>query len=105
MGGEPSTTTDSDAVRTESDRESELWVERLRPGHPRRNQTVATLHDVLLRIASHELSRRRGGLESISGPEFDDLAQQAADDALVNILRKLDEFRGHSRFTTWAYKS
>jgi RNA polymerase sigma-70 factor, ECF subfamily len=104
VGGEPSTTTDSDAVRTESDRESELWVERLRPGHPRRNQTVATLHDVLLRIASHELSRRRGGLESISGPEFDDLAQQAADDALVNILRKLDEFRGHSRFTTWAYK-
>lgn len=43
-------------------------------------------------------------LGSISGPEFDDLAQQAADDALVSILRKLDEFRGESRFTTWTYK-
>ena len=29
---------------------------------------------------------------------------QAADDALVAVLGKLDEFRGASRFTTWAYK-
>ena len=27
-----------------------------------------------------------------------------ADDALVAILRKLDDYRGDSRFTTWAYK-
>jgi RNA polymerase sigma-70 factor (ECF subfamily) len=43
-------------------------------------------------------------LRSITGPEFDDLAQQAADDALVNILGRIDEFRGLSRFTTWTYK-
>jgi RNA polymerase sigma-70 factor, ECF subfamily len=104
VGGESSTTTDSDATPTRSDRESELWVERLRRGHPRHDQTLAELHEVLLRIAYHELSRRRGMLGSISGPEFDDLAQQAADDALVNILRKLEDFRGKSRFTTWAYK-
>ncbi len=65
---------------------------------------MAKLHDVLLRIAYHELSRRRSRLGSISGPEFDDLAQQAADDALMNILVKLGDFRGLSRFTTWAYK-
>jgi RNA polymerase sigma-70 factor, ECF subfamily len=59
---------------------------------------------VLLRVAHHELSRRRGQLQWISGPEFDDLAHQAADDALVNVLARLDEFRGLSRFTTWAYK-
>ena len=29
---------------------------------------------------------------------------QAADDALKSILCKLDDFRGASRFTTWAYK-
>jgi RNA polymerase sigma-70 factor (ECF subfamily) len=85
-------------------RESEQWVEQLRPGHPRRDQTAATLHEVLLRVALYELSRRRGQLCSIRGPEFDDLAQQAANDALVNVLAKLDEFRGLSRFTTWAYK-
>ena len=85
-------------------RESEQWVEQLRTGHPRRDQTVAKLHDVLLRVASHELLRRRGQLRSISGPELDDLAQQAADDALMGVLAKLDEFRGLSRFTTWDCK-
>ncbi len=29
---------------------------------------------------------------------------QAADDALMAVLRRLDDFRGTSRFTTWAYK-
>ncbi|HTU87177.1 MAG TPA: sigma-70 family RNA polymerase sigma factor [Solirubrobacteraceae bacterium] len=92
------------APRAGLDAESRQWVERLRVGHPRRDQTVGSLHQVLRRVAFHELSRRRDKLRSVSGPEFDDLAQQAADDALLNVLSKLDEFRGLSRFTTWAYK-
>ncbi len=91
-------------IGTRAQSDSEQWVEQLRPGHPRRDQTVAKLHEVLLRAAYHELSRRRVQLRSISGPEFDDLAQQAANDALMNVLAKLDNFRGLSRFTTWAYK-
>jgi RNA polymerase sigma-70 factor, ECF subfamily len=87
-----------------ADRECKLWVEQLRPGHPRHDRAVAALHDMLLRVAFYELSRRRGQLGSIRGPEFEDLAQQAADDALMDILDRLDEFRGLSRFTTWAYK-
>jgi RNA polymerase sigma-70 factor (ECF subfamily) len=86
------------------DRETEQWVKQLRPGHPRRDQTVAKLHEVLLRVAFHELSRRRPQLTSISGPELDDLAHQAANDALMKVLASLDKFRGLSRFTTWAYK-
>jgi RNA polymerase sigma-70 factor, ECF subfamily len=86
------------------DRETAKWVEQLRPGHPCRDHTVARLRDVLLRVATHELSRRRGALRSITGPEFDDLADQAANDALMNVLARLEEFRGLSRFTTWAYK-
>jgi RNA polymerase sigma-70 factor, ECF subfamily len=65
---------------------------------------MAKLHGLFVRVAAYELSRRRGQLGAISGPEFDDLAHQAADDALVNVLAKLGEFRGLSRFTTWAYK-
>jgi RNA polymerase sigma-70 factor (ECF subfamily) len=87
-----------------ADRESEQWVEHLRPGHPRRDQAGATLHEVLVRVACHELSRRRRQLGSIRGPELDDLAQQAADDSLMKILARLDDFQGRSRFTTWAYK-
>ena len=73
-------------------------------GHPRREETVAALHVLLLKSARHELSRRRAQLGSVSGPEFDDLAQQAADDALMKILAKLEQFAGLSRFTTWTYK-
>jgi RNA polymerase sigma-70 factor (ECF subfamily) len=40
----------------------------------------------------------------ISGVELLDLAGQAADDALLAIVTKLADFRGESRFTTWAYK-
>ena len=58
----------------------------------------------MLRVAYHELGRRRGQLPAASGPEFDDLAHQAANDALVTILGKLDDFKGLSKFTTWAYK-
>ena len=59
---------------------------------------------MLRRAAWHELNRRRGQLPALGGPEFDDVAQQCADDALVNILARIKNFRGLSRFTTWAYK-
>ena len=104
-GGTISPMTGSDRTTlARLDAASRRWVEQLRLGHPRRLQTVESLHAVLRRVAVFELSRRRRTLGWISGPEFDDLAHQAADDALVNVLDKLDQFRGRSRFTTWAYK-
>jgi RNA polymerase sigma-70 factor, ECF subfamily len=103
MSVEPTSTTNR-VIGTARDRESERWVQQLRVGHPRRERTVQKLHDMLRRAAFHELSRRRGRLGPIDGPELEDLAQQAADDALMNILGRLDDFRGLSRFTTWAYK-
>ena len=87
--------------RGASDATSRRWLEQLRPGCTRREAAVARLHDLLLRAARHELQRRRVRL---AGPELDDLAQQCADDATMNVLARLDEFRGLSRFTTWAYK-
>ena len=86
------------------DAASRRWLQQLRAGHPRHDEAVSRLHEVLRRAAFHELSRRRPQLRAVSGPEFDDLANQAADDALVNVLDRLDDFRGLSRFTTWAYR-
>jgi RNA polymerase sigma-70 factor, ECF subfamily len=80
---------------------SEPLVGALREGGPARDAAVAELHALLLRGAHHEL-RRRGAL--IPKGELEDLAVQAADDALAAVLAKLDTFRGASRFTTWAYK-
>jgi RNA polymerase sigma-70 factor, ECF subfamily len=91
-------------AHTALDPDSRRWVQRLAPDHPGHEQAVARLRELLVRVAGHELGRRRGRLGAISGPEFDDLAEQAADDAVLAILGKLGDFRGLSRFTTWAYK-
>jgi RNA polymerase sigma-70 factor, ECF subfamily len=86
-----------------ADRTVAEWMAGLRASGVQRDNTVAELRDLLLRVARFECQRRRGLLR-VSGPELEDIAQQAANDALVSILAKLDEFRGESRFTTWAYK-
>ena len=69
----------------------------------RREAALARLHELLVRIARGEAARR-GPRLAITGPELDDLAFQAAADALVAITGKLGQFRGESRFTTWVYK-
>ena len=61
------------------------------------------LHALLLRASRFEVARRRRALGSVRD-NLDDLATQAADDALMAIMAKLDTYRGDSRFTTWAYK-
>jgi RNA polymerase sigma-70 factor (ECF subfamily) len=78
--------------------------ERLRGGGPGRERAVAELHALLLKAARFELNRRRDALPHLRDGDREDLAQQSADDALLAVLRKLGEFRGESRFTTWAYK-
>jgi RNA polymerase sigma-70 factor (ECF subfamily) len=57
-----------------------------------------------LKGARFEINRRGAAFPQLRGNDRDDLAQQSADDALVAVLGKLGEFRGESRFTTWAYK-
>jgi RNA polymerase sigma-70 factor (ECF subfamily) len=86
-----------------ADRTVVEWMAGLRASGVRRDNTIAELRDLLLRVARFECQRRRGLLR-VSGPELEDIAQQAANDALVSIMAKLDEFRGKSHFTTWAYK-
>jgi RNA polymerase sigma-70 factor, ECF subfamily len=84
------------------DPESRGWIDQLSLPPGRRDPAVARLHAYLLRVARFELNRRRsaGGVQL----DVDDLAMQAADDAVMAILRKLESFRGESRFTTWAAK-
>ena len=86
------------------DQDSSDWLEALRDSGPRREHAVARLHELLLRAARFEVSRRRATLAHLRGGSLEDLAIQSADDALMAVLAKLDDFRGDSRFTTWAYK-
>jgi RNA polymerase sigma-70 factor (ECF subfamily) len=75
------------------------WIAALRGPPAVRDDAHARLHELLLRAARFELHRRQ-----VPRAELDDMAAQAAADAMVALLAKLDTFRGASRFTTWAYK-
>jgi RNA polymerase sigma-70 factor (ECF subfamily) len=85
------------------DAESAEWLQALAGTASRREEALARLHGLLVRIAVAD-ARRRGPRHRITGPELEDLAYQAAADALLAITAKLGQFRGESRFTTWAYK-
>jgi RNA polymerase sigma-70 factor (ECF subfamily) len=87
-----------------ADTSSRELHERLNTSGPEREAAVVELHALLLKAARFEVSRRRDSLPHLRGGDHEDLAQQSADDALLAVLGKLGEFRGESRFTTWAYK-
>jgi RNA polymerase sigma-70 factor (ECF subfamily) len=86
------------------DSESREWLHSLRGEGATRDEAVTRLHTLLLRAARFEVARRRPTLPHLRGNELDDIALEAADDALMSVLARLDDFRGASRFTTWAYK-
>ena len=87
-----------------ADPESREWLRALRASGAERDEAIARLHALLLRAARFEVGRRRATLPHLRGGDLDDIANQAADDALVSVLRRLDDFRGASRFSTWVYK-
>jgi RNA polymerase sigma-70 factor (ECF subfamily) len=86
------------------DIESDAWVRQLSGTGREREDAIQRLHALLLRAARFEVARRRAPVAVAGSDGVDDLAVQAADDALVAILTKLHTYRGDSRFTTWAYK-
>lgn len=88
----------------ELDQESAAWVRELGGTGSAREAAASRLHALLVRVARAECARRRTSLPERGRDEVDHLAMQAANDALMAILRKLPEFRGAARFTTWACK-
>jgi RNA polymerase sigma-70 factor (ECF subfamily) len=86
------------------DAESQEWLRSLRAEDDTREVAIARLHALLLRAARFEIARRRPTMPHLRGNDLDDIANEAADDALMSVLRRLDDFRGESRFTTWVYK-
>jgi RNA polymerase sigma-70 factor (ECF subfamily) len=85
------------------DDESADWLRRLGSAGGERQAAERELHARLVRIALSEV-RRRSVSSPVTGPELDDVAHQAAGDAMLAILGKLGDFRGESRFTTWTYR-
>jgi RNA polymerase sigma-70 factor (ECF subfamily) len=76
------------------------WVTALSFPGVEREHALRSLHGLLVHAARRQVRR----MSSVTGAEVDELANQAADEALLALLGKLHTFEGRSRFTTWAYK-
>ncbi len=99
MDAPPASRVDPDSI----DPDSAEWLGALGGTDRERQAAQVRLHALLLRIARSEF-HRRSSHSRVAGPELDDMAHQAAADAMVAITSKLGQYRGESRFTTWAYK-
>lgn len=92
-----------DDRRGSLDDESAAWLRDLRADGAVHEEAVERLHALLLRAARFETTRRQASHPHLRG-DLDEIAQEAADDALLAVMARLDDYRGWSRFTTWAYK-
>ncbi len=84
------------------DAESRTWWVRLHGAEPVRDCAIVELHERLRREAWFHIRLRARGMPEFPNSDLDDLAVQAANDALLAVLRKLDDYRGESQFWTWA---
>lgn len=80
------------------------WLGPLASTGRAHDDAVAELHGLLLRASRFEVRRRASALGLAADSGLEDIAQQAADDALLAVLSRLESFERRSRFTTWAYK-
>jgi RNA polymerase sigma-70 factor (ECF subfamily) len=84
------------------DVESRTWWVRLHGAGRVRDRAIAELDERLRREARFHIRLRTRGMSDFLRSDLDDLALQAANDALLAVLRKLDDYRGESQFWTWA---
>lgn len=103
----PTTNTDARSgpdIPATRDDASRAWVAALGGSGPERREAEGRLHELLLRAAHFELGRRRGQLGGMNRDQVDEMALEIAHDSQMSVLRRLSDFEGRSRFTTWVYK-
>ena len=88
----------------QSQAEPQDWVEALSVPGPRQDRAMSSLHQMMLRACRHQVRRMRSTLAGVGNERLEEIANQAADEAMMSVLTKLPTFEGRSRFTTWAYK-
>jgi RNA polymerase sigma-70 factor (ECF subfamily) len=79
------------------------WLSALRSSGTEQAAAIADLRAYVLRASMYSLKRSQGNLGRMAWTQINQLAEDCAQDAVLAILQRLDEFRGESRFTTWVY--
>lgn len=80
------------------------WLHDLSASGSLQEAAIADLRDLLLRAALYFFSRNLGDFRGMTRDEILQRAEDCAQDALIAVLNHLSDFRGDSKFSTWAYK-
>src|SRR5574342_261976 len=85
-------------------RTNQEWLRDLNASGPLQEAAIADLRDLLLRAALYFFSRNLSDFGGLSRSDILQRAEDCAQDALIAVIKHLSDFRGDSKFTTWAYK-
>jgi RNA polymerase sigma-70 factor (ECF subfamily) len=79
------------------------WIAALGGGGAEQAAALADLRAHLLRAALFTLKRARHQVGHLGPGVLGQLAEDCAQEALTAVVQRVGDFRGESRFTTWAY--
>ena len=79
------------------------WLADLRSAQ-RQAEALADLRQYLVRAVALYIERQHEDLTFLDASASQHLAEDLAQEALLQIQAHLDTFRGESKFTTWAYR-
>ena len=87
------------------DRSNEEWIAALQEsGNAAQSEALTELRLRLQRSIYFYLSQDRSDLRGLAARELAQMAEDLAQDATLRVMDNLANFRGESRFTTWATK-
>jgi len=85
-------------------RTNQEWLYDLVAGGTLQDDAIADLRELLLRAALYFFSRNLDDFQGADPEGIHQRAEDCAQDALIAVMNHLQDFRGDSKFTTWAYK-
>lgn len=83
---------------------NDWWLQALRQDGERHGEALDGLREYLLRAVLVYLQHHRSDLVNWAQDDIRHFAEDVAQEALLSIRKNLDNFRGDSKFTTWAYR-
>ena len=86
------------------ERSNEQWLADLQGEPARQTRALESLRKRLERSILYYLSHERSDMRDLAPQELQSLADDLAQDATLRVMENLANFRGESRFTTWANK-
>jgi len=85
-------------------RTNQEWLQDLVSDDLIQEAAIKDLRNLLLRATLYFFSRNLGDFQNLEREEIIQRAEDCTQDALIAVLAHLPDFRGDSKFTTWAYK-